>query len=426
MAQSNLKQHRNTWWSIGGGRPVFLIACGMFSAAIICFMLFFLILFRGDPWAYFIYAENPYAHFFGGIVYALAGYYFLKGHRDNRATWYRIFGKTILLLLSLTLSFMAGEIGLRWMLKSRQAANSVENLKDLQKAKVNQSIRSDHPLAEIIQPSEHSSIVYELQPDLDTDFGGYRLRTNRDGMRESRDYSRDRSTNTVRIIGIGDSGMFGWNVEQDFDYMSMLEKRLNDKPGELTFEVLNMAVPGYNSQIESEVLRLKGLSYKPDIVIVGWCENDGQLPFFLLEKEDFTRRDVSFLHMLLFRRDDYRQIASGTTIKNLRDVSREKVDPNILHGTEAAGLEKAFVEFKKLSDEHGFRILFFGPIGRGVRALLDKTGIPYFNTYEKINTSAYPAEWSVHFMHPSIEGHDVLARNLEKELHDRGWIPKNP
>jgi lysophospholipase L1-like esterase len=417
---------QDNFWKMGGGWISRLVAWGMLAAAGLCFLLFFLILYRGEPWAYIIYAENPYAHFFGGISFALAWYYFHKGFRENCTAWVRILGKTFLLVFSLGVSFLAGEIGLRWMLTSRQEANSLENLKKLKNSNVHQSIRSDHPLALIIQPSEYPSVIYELQSNLDMDFGGKRLRTNNDGMRESRNYLRESLPNTVRIIGVGDSGMFGWNVEQDFDYMGVLEKRLNKQAGESTYEVLNLAVPGYNSQIESEVLRLKGVSYKPDIVIVGWCENDGQLPFFLLENEDFSRRDVSFLHMLLFRRDDYRQIASGATIKNLRDFNREKVDPNILNGTEAAGLEKAFAEIKQLSEENDFRVLIFGPIGKGVRALLNKVGLPYYNTYEKIDASAYPDEWAVHFMHPSAEGHDVLARNLEKELRERGWIPANP
>jgi hypothetical protein len=216
--------------------------------------------------------------------------------------------------------------------------------------------------------------------------------------------------------------MFGWNVEQDLNYMDVLEKRLNASSNGTLYEVLNLAVPGYNSQIESEVLRYKGLDYHPDIVVVGWCENDGQLPFFLLEKEDFSRRDVSFLHLLLFRRDDFRQVASGVTIKSLRDVNKKEVTEDILSGTESAGLKRAFAAFKQLSSDNDIKLLFFGPIGKGVRALLDEMDIPYYNTYEEVDATAYPETWGVHFMHPSAEGHDVLARHLEKTLKDRGWM----
>jgi len=413
----------DTLWTVCNGWIARIISWGFLALACLYATLFVLILYHGKPWAWVIYAENPYAHVMGAVIFIALWHYVRIGYREGKQTWMRWVGKFCLMVFSLTVCFVAGELGLRIMLKARQDANSVDQLASFKKNPDTNKIRSDHPLAFIIQPSEFASIVYELQPDLDMTFGEKRLVTNRDGMRESRDYPRDRPTNTIRLVGIGDSGMFGWNVEQNQDYLAVMENQLNDNNTGTTFEVINLAVPGYNSQIEAEVLRHKGLSYHPDIVIVGWCENDGQLPFFLLEKENFSRRDVSFLHMLLFRRDDYRHVASGYTISNLRDMNRENVVPGILSGTESMGLEKAFKEFASLRDEHDFHLIFFGPIGKEVRLLLDKAGIHYFNTYEKVPARSYPKEWLVNYMHPSAEGHEVLARSLARHLVELGWIP---
>lgn len=419
-----LNQGLGTRRSVYLGRIARILSWGFFVLACIYAALFGLLLYHGKPWACVVYAENPYAHFMGAMVFLGAWHFLRKGYRENARLWFQRIGKVFLLLFSLTMCFIAGELGLRLMLKIRQDANSVDKLESFKKNPDKNTIRSDHPLAFIIQPSEFASIVYELQPDLDMSFGEKRLVTNHDGMRESRTYPRERITpSTVRILGIGDSGMFGWNVEQDEDYLAVLENRLNAYATGTNFEVINLAVPGYNSQIETEVLHHKGLSYHPDIVLVGWCENDGQLPFFLLEKEDFSRWDVSFLHLLLFQRDDYRHVASGYSISDLRDMNREQVIPGMLSGTESTGLEKAFMKFKRLRDEHGFHLLFFGPIGKHVRVLLDKAGIPYFNTYEKVPARAYPKEWLVNYMHPSREGHAVLAEKLEQHLADLGWIP---
>ena len=65
----------------------------------------------------------------------------------------------------------------------------------------------------------------------------------------------------MRIVGIGDSGMFGWNVEQGEDYLSVLRSNLTARANGVSYEVLNLGVPGYNTQIEVESLRSKGLAY---------------------------------------------------------------------------------------------------------------------------------------------------------------------
>ena len=57
-------------------------------------------------------------------------------------------------------------------------------------------------------------------------------------------------------------------------------------------------MPGYNTRLECELLRGKGLAYKPDIVVVGWCNNDYSLPLFLLQETDFRCLDISFVYCL--------------------------------------------------------------------------------------------------------------------------------
>ena len=39
-----------------------------------------------------------------------------------------------------------------------------------------------------------------------------------------------------------------------------------------------------------------------------------------------------------------------------------------------------------------------------------------YNTYEQVGAEEFPPEYGVHEMHPSTEGHGVLARHLEKAL----------
>lgn len=71
-----------------------------------------------------------------------------------------------------------------------------------------------------------------------------------------------------RIAVIGDSITYGPGVPMTETWPKLLERRL---PG---VGVLNFAVPGYATEQEVETLRVKGLAYDPDTVIVQYYMND--------------------------------------------------------------------------------------------------------------------------------------------------------
>jgi lysophospholipase L1-like esterase len=378
--------------------------------------------YKGDVWAWVIYAEKPIPHLLGGVGALFAGYVILFGHRNTRRQWARFAGRVVLLVFSFTLSLLAAEIGLRAYLASRQNTGSIEELKEYRRQGKKPPIRSTHPLAMIVQPSDDLRVVYELQPNLDVEFGHRRLKTNADGMRESRDYPVARSANSVRIVGIGDSGMFGWDLEPDEDYMSVMENNLNARQDGTLYEVLNLGVPGYNTQLEVEMLRCKGLKFKPDIVVVGWCENDFSLPYFFLEKENYRRRDKSFLLEFLFRRAQTTEIRPGVSVHDLRRYDKSEVMPEITTGTNTEGVRKALVELKAMGTEHGFKVIVFGPLHHQIRQLCTEVGVPMANTLDLIPSDKYPKDYLVYYMHPPKEGHRVLAEYLAKDLADRGWL----
>jgi len=82
------------------------------------------------------------------------------------------------------------------------------------------------------------------------------------------DYTVKKSINTVRIVTLGDSHMFGWGVAEKEMYTNVLENMLNSKFPEKKWEIINTAVPGYNTYMEVETLKRKAIMYSPDIVIM--------------------------------------------------------------------------------------------------------------------------------------------------------------
>lgn len=410
-------------WSLAGGWLGRLAVAGLIALACGFFLLTLLMMRYGIPWAYIVYAEAPYQNFFIGVGLLLLAWVVGKGWRSPASAWRAVIGKTVMLMFSLVLSFAAGELLLRTLLIRNQEKNSLDRLKQLRALGKKLPVRSSHPMAHIIEPSDHSRLVYELQPNLDIIFGHRVLRTNADGMRDDVNYPIEKPDGVIRIIGIGDSGMFGWGVNQGEEYMAVLRSNLNARADGPRFEVMHVAVPGYNTQLEVESLRVKGLKYNPDIVIVGWCDNDFSLPFFMLEKENYRRRDRSFVHQLLFDRETFIASIAGAQFRDLRNYDREQVAEELLAGTDVDGVEKAFRDLKEMSEVHGFRVLVFGVMRREAREICARVGIPFYNIREKIPGDRYPPEWAVHFMHPRAEGHAVLARYLEDELIRLGWLP---
>jgi GDSL-like Lipase/Acylhydrolase. len=101
----------------------------------------------------------------------------------------------------------------------------------------------------------------------------FRISINSDNFRD-REYTIEKSNDTIRIIALGDSFTFGWGVDLNDTWPKQLENLLNKRCQKKKFEVLNMGVPGYNTPMEIEFFKLKGIKYNPDIIILAYVGND--------------------------------------------------------------------------------------------------------------------------------------------------------
>jgi len=125
----------------------------------------------------------------------------------------------------------------------------------------------------IMEPSG-STYVQQNPPPVETD-----TRPNEFNAAGWRDKERmpKKDPRTVRLLGIGDSITYGWSVHFNQIYLSLLEDMLNKQGSENRFEVMNASVPGWNILYEKRFLQEIGLSYEPDVVIIGFCLNDAEL-----------------------------------------------------------------------------------------------------------------------------------------------------
>ena len=80
---------------------------------------------------------------------------------------------------------------------------------------------------------------------------------------------------------LGDSVTFGHGSVYETTYPRLLEERLRRWRPDVDWQVWNAAVPGYNTSQELAHLLEVGGRFQPDLVIVGFFENDliGNRPY---------------------------------------------------------------------------------------------------------------------------------------------------
>lgn len=131
-------------------------------------------------------------------------------------------------------------------------------------------------------------------------FAGVPVEINALGFRDTRDYALEKKPGTFRILVLGDSVTFGHGALSETTYPYLLEQRLKQWRPDVDWQVWNLGVPGYNTSIELEQLKMVGPRYQPDLVIVGFYENDlsGNQP---PRRPSFTRRTASAVQRTMQR-----------------------------------------------------------------------------------------------------------------------------
>jgi len=138
-------------------------------------------------------------------------------------------------------------------------------------------------------------LQYALRPDADVDARNFicrtKVKTNRYGMRDT-DFPRHKAPGTVRIMAVGGSTTFGSYIsDNEHTYPAVLERLLEKEFPKHNIEVINTAVPGYNTTNSLIHLITRLVYYEPDIVMIYHAINDirdhlefgqDQTPFDLL------------------------------------------------------------------------------------------------------------------------------------------------
>jgi lysophospholipase L1-like esterase len=151
-------------------------------------------------------------------------------------------------------------------------------------------------IATLKKPCSNPRLPFVHYPDREGIFYGIPIRTNSMGFRNP-EITLEKPADTKRILVLGDSLVFGWGVPMEQTIPYLLETKLNAHGKRC--EVINLGVGNYNTTMEVELFKEKGLPLKPDAVILIFFVNDTEpVPGENAWKYAFKQR--SFLYAVLF------------------------------------------------------------------------------------------------------------------------------
>jgi lysophospholipase L1-like esterase len=161
-------------------------------------------------------------------------------------TWKSAGLSFVLLLLSLCVSFVIGEVVLR-LIGYRGAPQSfIGNIYEVQ-----------DPILD-----------WRYTPGSEVWLGGLIFRYNKAGFRDV-DHEVGRQKGVTRIVVVGDSVSEGNGVKTEAVFSRVLQAKLG--PG---YEVINVAASGLNTPQEVHLFEAHGLQYEPDVVVLNFVLND--------------------------------------------------------------------------------------------------------------------------------------------------------
>ena len=288
-------------------------------------------------------------------------------------------------------------------------------------------------LGHVIQISTFQKIIYELIPNSIYKFKDKIAETNDNGFRD-KNYPTIKAANTKRIIGLGDSGMFGWGVGQEESYLSKLEAQLNQSDS-INYEVINTGVPGYNTVMEVSVLENKIQMDQVDLVIIDFVHNDFELPSFIRKKPNFWTLKKSYI--LLFieenfiakhqKQDKWLNLAPKDE-KGLFESDPDKLPEEYKDMVGEKSFAEAMRRLKELSEEYGFEILVLHKerspkkpkivteTCKELKIEIIEAG-PAWRAYKETHPEG---EWKLaeRDWHPSAEAHHTIATALFDQIKE--------
>jgi lysophospholipase L1-like esterase len=243
---------------------------------------------------------------------------------------------------------------------------------------------------------------------------------------------------TYRILGLGDSYLYGQGVKFEDICLSKLESYLTAKSKNIKIETINTGMSAFNTADERDLLFNRGLQYQPDLVIVHFVLNDVEKDLFKPEpKIEFFRNYLS-IYMKKDKLSNYSYLWSWMRQRFLRHVQgntyiRACLESYLSDHSKFAFVRDALKDIKRLCRDYNAKLLVvifpfyynlnykypFQPIHDHVSTFCEKEGIPVLDLLPYYRAYSGPELW-VHPVdqHPNEIAHAVAAMAIFNYLSD--------
>ncbi len=161
----------------------------------------------------------------------------------------------------------------------------------------------------------------------------------------------------IRIVCIGDSSTFGWGVDDEYTYPTLLEARVH-RAGGPDVEVFNLGIPGFTSRHGLGVLRHYALDLEPDIFVFSFGANDARRVLRpvdgVLSQDDGWRGTVRFAALRLRTYQLVRKMVFALSDPTARRVDEQELVPAVSDTQYVANLKA----MARIARAHGGRSVF--------------------------------------------------------------------
>lgn len=241
--------------------------------------------------------------------------------------------------------------------------------------------------SDILLPSRHQDLIYELKPGIRGTLGGRLLHTNAFGLR-GRERRLEKPQGTYRIAGLGDAHMFGLGVAEGQTYLDLLERRLNaGAGGGRRYEALNFAAPGFNTVQEVAMFEHRAVRFEPDLVLIHFVNDDFRLPEYLSAPSAPPRPSSYLLDLVSTRssRAAGNEPARAALVRSSEaseGLLEELSDREYAVGRDGAG--RSLERLARIADERSIPVIFMvlgesGPARSAARDLATEIGFHYLD-----------------------------------------------
>jgi hypothetical protein len=350
-----------------------------------------------------------------------------------------------LVLVSTLLALVAAEVALR-LLAPPRSTQDVDLASRLALSRDSARQWKWNGLAGIVQPGLTPALTYELRPGLSGTFRGRPFSTDDNGFRGA-PVTAAKPPGVFRVVGLGDSHMFGWGVAQEEVALARLQRRLDRSSStgstastaSRRYQVVNCAVPGYDTTLEVERFRARCRAFAPDVVVLHVTDNDLDPPFFLRDTQPPPGLALVEAVRSLFgatpASDESIEAPLGAAATAPRK-GRGAADPQAV-----AAARRALESLAAAAHDDGFDVLVLtigedGHARPAILAIARSLGWTILDAapasldwLARHDLPQDEAGWRAQFVlskamghHPTARAHAVYADVILREFQRRGWV----